>query len=286
MPTAEAHQGNRVFNNLTVGIDFANGTIVTGNVIYSNGTWGIQGGNNGGATTISNNLIYANVSGGFDTTVGNLITLLNNTIYQPTGVGITVTNNGVASTATPFTFRNNIIEVGAGPAYSIDDFSFPGFLADYNDIFVTGTGSIASVAGHTINSGAIWAVESANDTHSIFVDPKFVNPAGADGVIGYSGGVDHGGDDNFNVQSTSPTIDAADPSLPVSMSLCPTAAVPIWVTPVEPRRRRQAPPNNSSAFARPIELACSRARPFRLPGTPPGLAIRMHTPRQSFQKTR
>ena len=154
-PTAAVtYSGNlRLQQHYTVGIIFSNGSPVTGNIIYSNGTWGIQGGNNGGATTISNNLIYANGLGGFDTTVGNLLTLLNNTIYQPTGTGITVTNNGVASTGAPFTFRNNIIEVGAGPAYSIDDFSFPGFLADYNDIFVTGTGSIASVAGHVINTG-------------------------------------------------------------------------------------------------------------------------------------
>ncbi len=206
------HSGNRVFNNLTVGILFSNGTAVTGNDVYSNGTWGIQGGNNGGATTISNNLIYSNVLGGFDITVGNLLTLLNNTIYQPTGTGITLTNNGVASTAAPFTFRDNIIQVGAGPAYSIDDFSFPGFVADYNDIYVTGTGSIASLAGHTINNSIIWANETAEDLHSIFVDPKFVNPTGADGVLGFGVGGDHGADDNFHVQSTSPTIDAGSPA--------------------------------------------------------------------------
>ena len=40
-------------------------------------------------------------------------------------------------------------------------------------------------------------------------------------MIGYSGGVDHGADDNFNVQSGSPTIDAADPSLPVSNEPAP-----------------------------------------------------------------
>ncbi len=123
-----------------------------------------------------------------------------------------MTAPGPASTLPPFGVYNNIIEVGSGLGYSIDANSFPAFEADYNDVYVSGSGAIGAVGGITINNVGNWTLETGNDSHSIWTDPQFVNPAGTDGILGYSGGVDHGSDDNFHVQSTSPTIDAAYPS--------------------------------------------------------------------------
>ena len=205
--------GNRIYGNTDEGILIASGAVITANFIYSNGTYGLEGGNNSSAvTTITNNLIYANPLGGFESTAPANIHLVNNTIYQLTGIGLTVTNSGPLSAASALVFRDNIIEVAAGPAYSIDDYTFPGFQADYNDIYITGTGSLALIAGHAVTNTTNWIYESNDDIHSIWLNPQFLNPAGADGILGYSGGVDHGGDDNFHVQSTSPTIDAGDPA--------------------------------------------------------------------------
>ena len=206
-------QGNRVYGNLNTGIFFANGATVTGNLIYSNGTYGVSGGNNGAAvTTIANNLIYGNTLAGFNSPAPAYVQLLNNTIYQLTGTGVTATNSGPLNSSNALVFRNNIVEVAAGPAYSLDDFTFPGFKADYNDIYITGTGSIATIAGHPINTIATWVAETTEDLHSIWVNPQFVSPAGADGILGYSGGVDHGGDDNFHTPSASPVTDAGAPT--------------------------------------------------------------------------
>src|SRR6185437_15506173 len=69
-----------------------------------------------------------------------------------------------------------------------------------------------------------WVADSNNDSHSIFVDPGFLNPAGADGLLGYSGGVDHSGDDNFHVQSSSATIDAGDPAAAYSNEPAPNGS--------------------------------------------------------------
>ena len=214
--------GNRVYDNHNEGILFSSGTTITGNVVYSNSAYGLEGGNNSSAvTTISNNLIYANGSGGFDSTAPANIDLLSNTIYQLTGAGITATNSGPLTSADALVFRDNIVgSLPLGNTRSTISLS-RGLAADSpNDIHVLAP-IIASLAGHAITSSAAWEDEAGEDLHSIYVDPLFVSPAGADGILGYSGGVDHGADDNFNVQSGSPTIDAADPSLPFSNEPAP-----------------------------------------------------------------
>ena len=46
------------------------------------------------------------------------------------------------------------------------------------------------------------------DGNSLSLDPKFINPAGADGILGYGQNAD-GSDDNFHLQSTVGSVKGA-----------------------------------------------------------------------------
>jgi hypothetical protein len=205
--------GNQVYDNSGAGIVFSSGSTVTGNTVYSNGAWGIRGGGNASTganeAMITNNLIYNNGTGGFLTTLGEGIVFTNNTIYEAAGTAFEDYDAGISPTVAtyPMTVQNNIFETGAGPVYTLDDWSLYAFQSDYNDICSSGAGSIATVyvdgdnafesgpaTNFTVNS--TWIAETAEDMHGIFANPQFVNAAAAD----------------FHVQSTSPTIDAGNPT--------------------------------------------------------------------------
>ena len=98
------------------------------------------------------------------------------------------------------------------------------FFSNYNDLYVTGTGKVGNFGGEDFATLAAWTTELGLDRNSISADPLFVNITGVDGLMGVVTGVDRGADDNFNVQSTSPTIDAADPALPYSSELLPNGS--------------------------------------------------------------
>ena len=69
--------------------------------------------------------------------------------------------------------------------------------------------------GATQDALANWQAASAQDAHGLFADPGFVNPAGADGVLGFStanGGYNGGLDDNFYLAKNSPAIDHGNAS--------------------------------------------------------------------------
>src|SRR5262249_17910733 len=55
-------------------------------------------------------------------------------------------------------------------------------------------------------------------------DPKFINPAGPDGILGVDAatGVDGGQDDDFHLQNGSPAVAAGDPSSDYSAQPAPT----------------------------------------------------------------
>ncbi|MCX5661643.1 MAG: right-handed parallel beta-helix repeat-containing protein [Planctomycetota bacterium] len=207
--------GNRVYNNTRLGI-FTNGNpVVRGNTVYSNPI-GIQLANfNGGGFQgdVSGNLVYANTteailveSSAFDT-VANRSRVWGNTIYQPVGDGIVVDQS--TNTAD---LRNNIIQVGAGSALKVAFDSAAGLFSDYNVYFATGAGRIATWAGVAVTTLDDAFYNLGIDGNSLFADPRFVDPDGADGGLGFVGGADKGLDDNFHLQADSPAIDAGDPS--------------------------------------------------------------------------
>src|SRR5439155_10990480 len=57
-----------------------------------------------------------------------------------------------------------------------------------------------------------WFFEVGRDQHSSSLNPLFVDLDGADNLPGYTGGADHGLDDDFHLQPGSPAIDKGDPA--------------------------------------------------------------------------
>ena len=189
---------NRVFNNAGTGIYAANSSNATGNVSYSNQV-GIEG---DGSPTWSNNLLYANAAAGIWLHSGFAANILNNTIYQPTGDGIRVESSGGNLGFQKVNIRNNIVWTQAGYDITITPEAEIGFQSDYNDFYVTGSGQVGFWEGVSRPTLTAWHSAGLTDFDSISRDPLFVNPAGADGALGFSNFADHGTDDDFHEQST------------------------------------------------------------------------------------
>src|SRR5262249_30664652 len=201
---------NRVFHNLNAGI-VVNGTgVVQGNIIYSNDQ-GIQGNNAanfaGEGPYLKNNLIYANTHLGIGFHGRHNGQITNNTVYQLTGDALQIDGYSIGNQ-----IENNIFWAQAGYDITVSaDNSETNLLCDYNDLFTTGSGILGRWEGADFTIRADWFYKLGLDQHSIVADPQFVNPAGPDGMLGYSD-ADHGADDDFHIRSSSLTIDAGDPS--------------------------------------------------------------------------
>ena len=130
---------------------------------------------------VANNLIYENANQGILITNYEQGTYTNNTVYEPTGdaVDVVLDDKNV-------TLMNNILWAQAGYDIKVDPTSEVGFQSDYNDLYTTGTGSVGSWEGQTYATLNSWILELNLDHHSLSVDPQFVAPAGADGVLGYT----------------------------------------------------------------------------------------------------
>ena len=209
--------GNRVVHNAGFGIQIFNSAVVTGNTIYANRV-GVQGTGffSNFSGLIANNLIYQNLEQGVQINVAAGGEVVNNTIVQDVGEAVRVQSGSVG-----LQVRNNVIAVGAGTAISLAGDSVINFRSDYNNLFVIGSGRLAAVEALSFTSLADWFFEFGQDQHSQTTDPLFVDPDGADNLLGYVGGADHGLDDNFHVQNGSPLIDAGDPSSPFGLEPAP-----------------------------------------------------------------
>ncbi len=103
--------------------------------------------------------------------------------------------------------RNNILWVESGYAIAVAADSLQGFDSDYNLLRTTGSGKLGDWAGFEYTNLADWFYELGQDRHSRTDDPQFVDPDGPDNLLGG----DYGLDDDFQLQNTSPAIDAGDP---------------------------------------------------------------------------
>src|SRR6185369_8883921 len=61
-----------------------------------------------------------------------------------------------------------------------------GIQSDNNDLYITAQGHIGQWEGKTFDRLVDWSYELGIDAHSISADPKFANPPGPDGILGYS----------------------------------------------------------------------------------------------------
>ena len=206
-------QGNRVFDNDQQGIFVGGVTDVLENHVYSNliGIQGIQDFHG----LIKNNLVYANSDQGIlvadaGTYSGGHARLFNNTVYQIVGDAVRI-----EASSRDVELRNNILWVEAGFDIFVDPDSQTGLDSDRN-LFHQGVDPNAHVGyfgGAARDLLADWQAASGTDPDSLEADPLWIDPDGADNVLGYvpdGGGFDGGGDDNFFINAGSPAIDRAD----------------------------------------------------------------------------
>ncbi|MCA9246075.1 MAG: right-handed parallel beta-helix repeat-containing protein, partial [Planctomycetales bacterium] len=255
--------GNIIYNN-DMGIQADRGSIIRENAIYSNRI-GISGedvsDDAGFHGLIENNLVYANTESAIVVHNGDVVTVqvdnenvelhtrvYNNTIYQPIGNGLVIEGDSeligeepdqtlnILSSSEGVDIRNNIFTVGEGFAISIQDGSHIGLASDFNFFQTSGTGQVGRFGNFTAATLADWFNLLLTDVSSNAGDPRFVDPDGADNVLGFVDGVSTGIDamgnleDDFHLRSTvgrylndgteapavdgvsSPAIDLGDPS--------------------------------------------------------------------------
>lgn len=194
-------RNNMSFNNRANGIHMngdieqetgdgiISGALVSGNIIYNNGTGGGSGINMDGVqnSRIENNLLYNNHHSGislykFDgggASIGNVV--INNTIHQAAN-GLWALNIQDGSTGN--TALNNVLvsDSGSRGAIDISADSLIGFTSDYNVVmsrFTTNGGD----SNHTLEQ---WQVATGQDSHSKAATTAselaalFADPAGVD----------------------------------------------------------------------------------------------------------
>ena len=215
---------NRVFGNVRTGIYFEGSGRARRNVVYSNGGHGIQiEGVDGDYRQIINNLCYLNghtpgyfnIVGGANEWQGKRGLIENNTCYGGSGIYI---GNPIA-----FTNRNNIIWATGSNSVALvrgmyGNYAWGTFESD-NNLTYTTDGAIAGQWNGNQAGLADWQYATKQDFHSFSVNPQFVNPAGADGVIGGT----NGWDDNFHLASTAGSFAGAAFSATASSTFTPNA---------------------------------------------------------------
>ncbi len=170
---------NRSYDNIASGLSVGGNSTVVGNQIYDNAI-GIQGSASGGGV-FTNNLIYANTTLGVGIHGTYGILFANNTVYDLTGDAL-----AVDSSASSVQIKSNILWAVTGTDITVAPDSEIGFTSDYNDLVTAGGNVLGHWEGRNFSNRIDWFYELNLDQHSITTDPQFVNPAGADGVIGYS----------------------------------------------------------------------------------------------------
>ncbi len=182
---AEANLGTGIY------VSYYNAAnVLRGNVSHSNATGIDVYGTNYGDNLLENNLVYNNSDRGIllrnlhQNSTTATTTLRNNTVYEPQSDALQV-NGGSRNVI----LSNNILWSGASGHYALNvaDDSQNGFVSDFNLLHTTG----GALLGHwqaDFAGLADWAYELGLDTHSQSTDPRFVDPAGADGVLGYQDG--------------------------------------------------------------------------------------------------
>lgn len=164
--------------------------IIQNNILFGN-LAGVKA-RNAQNVMVANNLVYGNATDGISlgdsTGPAPNSTVLNNTIYGNNGWGIVIAGaspNGLV--------LDNIVSQNTNGAVAVDLSATCGYIAGFN----------------LVDGSAPYAPSTpANSRYDVVVgDPGFVNPAGADGVLGWQieNGVlvDHSADDDFHLLSGS-----------------------------------------------------------------------------------
>jgi hypothetical protein len=169
---------SRIYSNQRYGVWAGSALTLTDNTIHSNDT-GIYSQANG-VIRIENNLIYADRTAGIRLASASpsQVDIFNNTIYEPMADGIAA-SDGVHD----LHLRNNIIWTQAGYGVRIANDSQRGFSSNFNLLYATGTAKVGFWQGDRLTLNA-WQAATLGDADSVSSDPLFVDPDGADGILG------------------------------------------------------------------------------------------------------
>jgi parallel beta-helix repeat protein len=200
---------NRIFHNTQAGVRIIGlNPVVSGNAIYANATGIVTAPGAGQSASIINNVIYDSTSFGIDIGTGLTgLSILNNTILEPTGTAIRLNATGIADV------RNNILATASGTLLNVANHAQAGFTSDYNLLQITGAGRVGTWGADTLTDLAQWYYEVGRDGHSLAADPQFIDIDGPDGRRGYdvATSTDYGEDDDFRIAFGSPAVNAGDP---------------------------------------------------------------------------
>ncbi len=185
-PTATISD-NRVYACAYVGIDACGYAVVTGNYVYNNGI-GIIGepasNNIPWLGTIEYNLVYNDATQGILIHDGQGALVLNNTVYEPLPSAADAVT--IDSASVGMQVLNNILWVLFGHDLNIAADSERQLNSDFNDVYATGSGSVGYWEQTAFPTLTDWFYSVGQDEHSLSVDPQFINPAGPNGILGYS----------------------------------------------------------------------------------------------------
>ncbi len=143
-----------------------------------------------------NNVVYANSNSGVEVLNATGTDVVNNTVYQLAGTAILVASNGSGTVLT-----NNIIVALNALGVVVANNAQNGFVSGFNIFQIGGAGQTGQWQGSNRQTLTSWRQASQQDATSIDTDPLFVDPDGADGVLGYVSPSADGRDDDFHVRS-------------------------------------------------------------------------------------
>ena len=171
---------SRIYSNVSTGVYAPYIPVtLTGNAIYSNDYGFYSDAYTSGTETLKNNLFYDHRTAAIRLTHSgpNAYEVVNNTIFEAIADGL------YATSADNVHLRNNIIWVQGGYGVRIANDSQNDFTSNFNLLYATAAGRVGFWQGDRATLTA-WQFANFRDGDSLSVDPLFVSPAGADGVIG------------------------------------------------------------------------------------------------------
>jgi parallel beta-helix repeat protein len=204
--TRDEVRGNLTFNNskvfsrATAGIRIyqSPGNTVDGNVSHDNQDSGIECYPGSNDTLVYNNVVYNNGDHGIDdlTTTGQRI--ISNTAYHNVTAGINVEGGSTGATVeNNISVDNGIKSPRTHSDIRIEHGSTAGTTVDYDLVYLTVPDTVLIWDSVSYSSLAAFQAASGQESHGIFADPRWVDPAGGD----------------FRLRAGSPAIDSADSSV-------------------------------------------------------------------------
>ena len=222
-------QGNRVYGNTERGFYAGRNAQIIENTFYSNpihvigdDTWFDQGDFDG---LIRGNLFYDYSDTAILIDEANYENSLlfrprihNNTFYQDATATLAQAIR-ITDQAASVDVSSNIFYAEAGTIFNIDPVPFQEFTSDFNLFHILPGATVAQLGDAVVEDAPSWIFEVGFDRNARIGDPQFVDPLGADGLLGYDAtlGIDHGSDADFHVALGSPAIDGGSPSFDFSL---------------------------------------------------------------------